>query len=149
VLNAAAFPQRVGVCYGGDEVPVTYTNAAAFGDKLIAAALGQVTPAVVLPARTVADGATTSASTTVTSATAAFTSADVGRGISGAGIPAGTTIASVTNGTTVVLSAAATATAAGVTLAIAATTLDVRTIVGTCTEPAGVQAGAVGLMRTV
>ena len=68
--------------------------------------------------RFVADGDTTSTSTTVTSATAAFTSADVGSFVTGAGIPAGATIASVTNATTVVISAAATATATGVTLTI-------------------------------
>ncbi len=67
--------------------------------------------------RTVTDGATNS-NTTVTSATAAFTSLDVGSGISGAGIPAGATIVSVTNGTTVVISAAATATATGVTITV-------------------------------
>jgi flagellar hook protein FlgE len=61
-----------------------------------------------------ADGVTTTGSTTLTSATANFTAADVGKAISGAGIPAGTTIQSVTNGTTIVLSQAATATAAGV-----------------------------------
>jgi HK97 family phage major capsid protein len=54
----------------------------------------------------------------VTSATAAFTTADVGSTVSGTGIPTGTTIASRTNATTVVLSAAATATATGVTLTI-------------------------------
>lgn len=64
------------------------------------------------------DGVTTSSSTTLTSASAAFTSADVGRTISGSGIPAATTISSVTNGTTIVLSAAATATATGVSITI-------------------------------
>lgn len=76
----------------------------------------------VIPAanlgRTVADGATNS-NTTVTSATASFASpADVGAVIAGPGIPSGTTIASVTNGTTVVISAAATATATNQTLTI-------------------------------
>lgn len=65
-----------------------------------------------------ADAATTNASTTLTSATAAFTAADVGRRIEGAGIPLFTTIAAVTNGTTITLSQAATATAAGVTITI-------------------------------
>lgn len=74
VLNAAAFPVRVAVAYAGDEVKVTYTAAAAFGDALQAAALGQVTPVTVA-------------------------------------------------------------------------TADARSIVGRCTEPAGVAAGAVGLMR--
>jgi len=68
--------------------------------------------------RTVTDGATNS-NTNVTSATAAFaTPADAGAVIAGAGIPGGTRIQSVTNGTTVVLTAAATATATGVTLTI-------------------------------
>lgn len=60
--------------------------------------------------RTVGDGVTTNLSTTITSATAAFTSADVGMKVSGsADIPTNTTIASITNGTTAVMSAAATA----------------------------------------
>lgn len=75
VLNANPSPNRAGLAYGGDEVPVIYLNAAGFGDKLIAAAAGKATPAGVAP--------------------------------------------------------------------------DARTIVGTCTEPGGVLAGAVGLMRTV
>lgn len=75
VLNAALLPVTVGVAYGGMEVPVTYSAAAAFGDKLVATANGQVGPAGVTP--------------------------------------------------------------------------DARTIVGTCTAPAGVAAGAVGLMRTL
>ncbi|MCW2901908.1 MAG: VWBp37 [Streptosporangiaceae bacterium] len=68
--------------------------------------------------RTVADGATTSGSTALTSATAAFTQGDVGGAVSGTGIPAGTTIASVTNATTAVMSANATATATGVSVTI-------------------------------
>lgn len=75
VLTAAILPVVVAVAHSGDEVPVKYAADAAFGQKLIAAAAGQVTPAGATP--------------------------------------------------------------------------DARTIVGTCTEPAGVLAGAVGLMRTV
>jgi flagellar hook protein FlgE len=66
------------------------------------------------PARAVTDAATTSGGTTLTSASANFTANDVGRAVSGPGIPPGTTIASVTNATDVVLSNAATATASGV-----------------------------------
>ncbi len=73
VLNAAVLPTVVAVAYSGEETPVTYAAAANFGDPLIAAALGQVTPALATP--------------------------------------------------------------------------DARTIVGKCTAPAGVAAGAVGLMR--
>lgn len=65
--------------------------------------------------RQVTDGVTTNASTTVTSATAAFSRDDVGKPISGTGIPAATTIASVESTTSATLSAAATATATGLT----------------------------------
>lgn len=70
--------------------------------------------------RSVADGVL-NATTTVTSATATFTSSDVGAAISGGSIPGGATIASVTNGTTVVISAAATGSASGVSLTITRT----------------------------
>jgi hypothetical protein len=75
---------------------------------------------VVLPAnlgRSVADGVTAS-STTVTSATAAFTSADVGAIIAGPGIPGGATIVTVGSGTSVTISVAATATASALPLTI-------------------------------
>lgn len=68
-------------------------------------------------ARSVTDGATNS-NTTVTSATAAFVAGDVGRPISGAGIPTGTTISAVGSATSITISQAATATATGVTLSI-------------------------------
>lgn len=61
--------------------------------------------------RTVIDAVTTNGSTSLTSASAKFTSADVGKAIVGASINAGTTISSVSSGTTVTLSAAANATA--------------------------------------
>lgn len=67
--------------------------------------------------RTVADGVLNT-TTLVTSATAVFNADDVGKPISGTGIPPGATIASVTSATNIVLSAAATATATGVTLTI-------------------------------
>lgn len=57
----------------------------------------------------ITDGVSNS-TTTITSATAAFTAADVGATITGTDLPAGVYIASITNGTTVVLSAAATGT---------------------------------------
>lgn len=76
--------------------------------------------------RRVTDGATTNTSTTVTSATAAFTSDDVGETIVGTGIPGGARIVSVTNATTVVISAAATATATGLALRIAQNEILVR-----------------------
>lgn len=71
---------------------------------------------------TFTDGATTSASPIITSATAAFVQADVGKTITGTGIPAATTILSVQNATTATLSANATATATGVSITITART---------------------------
>jgi len=53
--------------------------------------------------RSVSDGATTAASTTITSGTANFDASDVGLGVTGTNIPLGTTIASVTNATTAVM----------------------------------------------
>lgn len=44
VLDAAQRPDHVVVAYRGAEVPVTYAAAAAFGDRLKAAAAGAVTP---------------------------------------------------------------------------------------------------------
>jgi len=72
--------------------------------------------------RSVSDGVL-NGTTTVTSATAAFVAADVGAYVIGTGIPAATTISSVTNGTTVVLSAAATTSNTGVTLQICTDTI--------------------------
>ena len=67
--------------------------------------------------RTVTDGVLNE-TTTLTSASAAFTLSDVGRLVTGTGIPAGTTIASRVDATEVVMSQAATATASGVTVLI-------------------------------
>lgn len=78
--------------------------------------------------------AVTNATTTVTSATAAFTSADVGRMVSvwGAGTAGAdlvTTIASVTNATTAVLAVAATNTATAQVLRIMPNGIDLATVV--------------------
>ena len=60
----------------------------------------------------VSDGVLVSGSSIFTSATAGFTSADVGKALIATGIPTGTTIQSCTNSTTVVMSANATASSA-------------------------------------
>lgn len=70
--------------------------------------------------RVITDGVTAT-DTSLVSLTAHFTSLDVGRNVSGAGIFAGSTIVSVTNDRTVVLSHVTTATATGVTILIAPT----------------------------
>lgn len=68
---------------------------------------------------TYTDGATTEGSTTLTSATAAFTAADLGMSLHGTGIPSVTLIVRVVSATQVILSRAATATATGVTFRVA------------------------------
>jgi hypothetical protein len=70
------------------------------------------------------DIATTASSTTITTNTAftSFTAADVGKQVRGGSIPAGTTIASITNQYTAVLSQAATATASNVVVAVGSLT---------------------------
>ena len=73
-------------------------------------------------ASSVVDAVLTEAETTITTATAAFTAADIGLAITGSGIPAAATIASVTSATEAALSAAATASATGVTITIAGRT---------------------------
>jgi len=72
---------------------------------------------------TVTDAVTTSGSTSLTSASAQFTSSDVGTSIAGAGIPPGTTIQSLVSATNVTMSNSATATASGVEATIGASTV--------------------------
>lgn len=68
--------------------------------------------------RQVTDGVTTSGSAAISSSTAAFSTDDVGKPISGTGIPSGATIASVTSATAATLSANATATGTSITFTI-------------------------------
>jgi hypothetical protein len=68
--------------------------------------------------RTVTDGVTVNASSTLTSATAAFTASDVGNPITGTNIQTSTTISGYTNATTVTLSKPATASGSPVTFKI-------------------------------
>lgn len=75
----------------------------------------QVQGAVV---RVVDDAVTVNADATLTSADADFTGADKGASVTGVGIPAGTTIATVTDQGSVEMSAAATAAGTGVVVTI-------------------------------
>jgi hypothetical protein len=78
---------------------------------------------VVVNYRGVSDGVIASGSSTLTSATAGFTSADVGKTLIGTGIPSGTTIQSYANATTVVMSANASASTSGTAVTIGNTAL--------------------------
>jgi hypothetical protein len=62
----------------------------------------------------------TNASTAITGAAGTFSKNDVGRTITGTGIPAGATLAAVASDTAATLSAAATATIGGTTHSVAA-----------------------------
>lgn len=66
VLNTAVLPTKVACAYGGTEVPVTYAANANFGDLLVAAANGTVTPAGATPdARTIVGRCTESSGVVV------------------------------------------------------------------------------------
>lgn len=120
-----AFPVQEGIVRADGTIDA-YTSAGCVASSLEIAqpAKGPMTVKVDIIGRykhrlrTVADGATTSASATVTSATALFGWNDIGRPISGTGIPAATTILAVASTTSITLSANATATATGLTLTI-------------------------------
>lgn len=68
--------------------------------------------------RSVTDGVTTSGSAAISSASAVFSQADVGKPISGTGIPSGATIAAVSSATAATLSANATASGTSITFTI-------------------------------
>jgi prepilin-type N-terminal cleavage/methylation domain-containing protein len=68
--------------------------------------------------RSLSDASITSGSANLTSATGAFTSADLGKSVTGSNIPSGTTVSTVSSSTAIVMSASATATASGATVRI-------------------------------
>jgi hypothetical protein len=109
---------------GGTIRPMTYT-AMMVEDWELACAAGEFASIGLTFAglreigyRTVSDGVTTSGSAAITSATAVWTQDDVGKPISGTGIPAAATILSVQSATNATLSANATATASSITFTI-------------------------------
>lgn len=113
---------------GGTVNPVTVTGTkvqswelAGKEDEAVTIGLSVVAQNLTQGSRTAADGVTTNASTTVTSAAnAAFTQEDVGKVISSGttAIPANATIVSVNSATSVTISAACTASTTGNTLTI-------------------------------
>lgn len=100
---------------------VSITVSRLGGDWIgIIGGLWQVVPAYLM-GRAVADAATTSGSPTVTSATAAFTSRDVGAVIASTNIPVGATVLTVGSATSVTMSANSTATGSSQAITISAT----------------------------
>jgi len=90
------------------------------------------------PGRVFTDGITNATNILNSPALANFTSADVGRGISGGTIPGGTTILSFTGPTQCTMSAAATGSASGVTITLAALTGQERTVGVSAIDSSGV-----------
>ena len=86
-----------------------YSDSGDFPTTAGAADRNCVTAGSCDASRTFTDGVTTTGSTTLTSATGGFSIADTGIGISGAGIPAGSSIVTFVTSTTVILSNPATA----------------------------------------
>lgn len=102
--------------------------------------------------RRVKDAVTTAASTTITSATAAFVAGDVGKTIVVHGAAAGgntltTTISAVTNGTTAVLAVAASVSISNTYAAIGNRDAGIAVIGGTWTRASGNGAAAAGWDR--
>lgn len=116
VIAEAARPVRDFLAnFGADRGGIRFNPPPKMAD--ITQGFGTVTAAQDTSGVTVADGVLNS-TTLVTSATAAFTQADVGRTITGTGIPAGTTITAVASATNATMSQAATATASSVSITI-------------------------------
>jgi hypothetical protein len=88
-------------------------DATTIGTRRTPVVVGSINKAVVdygaRGTRTLADGVTTNASPILTSATAAFTTADIGNPVTGTNIQAATTISGYTSATSVTLSKNATA----------------------------------------
>ncbi|MFZ6004055.1 MAG: hypothetical protein ACOYXM_09000 [Actinomycetota bacterium] len=133
--GATGFVNRVITQVGGTGIPARTFVKSISGAGLVT--LSNPTVAVI-PAgtsfkidnghsRSRTDVVTTAASTTITSATANFTAADVGLSVGGTFIAADTTIASVTNSTTVVLTNAATASGASQTVTFGGSLLNTTT----------------------
>lgn len=72
----------------------------------------------ILAGRTFGDGVTTTGDSEVTSASASFTDDDIGRSVSGAGIPTGATVSGRSSGTSISVSPPPTATATGVSITL-------------------------------
>lgn len=126
LVTGAGIPNNTTILQVNSGTSVTLSAAATATASSVSIT---ITPYLVPVARQVTDGVTTNTSTTITSATAVFTAGDVGKLVTSTNIPANTYIASVTNATTAVLTAAATASGTGATFVIAPQTASQFTVV--------------------
>jgi hypothetical protein len=106
-------------------IPSTWTGCkvldwdlACSQNKVATLGLNVVAQNATFGSRVVTDGATTSGSYAFTSATGAFTAADVGKVVTATGVPTGATILAVSSTSAVTLSATATATGSGLSTTI-------------------------------
>jgi hypothetical protein len=123
IVEADATVTSATAVFTADDVGRTITGSgipagATIATRNSATSIELSAPANHADVRIVTDGVTANGDATVTSATAAFVAGDVGKAISGTGIPAATTIASVTSATEVEMSATATADGTGVSVTI-------------------------------
>jgi hypothetical protein len=112
-----AFPKTYGEVKGLQNTTFEMAGPV-YADAIGYSLMGILGDVTTTASRSVNDGVTTSGSTTVTSATAAFVAGDVGKSISATGIPTGAVISTRTSATAVVISSAATATGSGLTLTV-------------------------------
>jgi hypothetical protein len=111
-----AFPRIYGEIQGLKNTTLELAGPV-FADEFGFPLMGILGDVTTTASRSVVDGVLNS-TTTVTSATAAFVAADVGKSISAVGIPTGAVIATRVSATNITLSVAATASASGVSLTI-------------------------------
>lgn len=149
-LNLAAFTPNVAVAYGPVDVDLVYIAAAADGQLVVAAANGQVTP---LGTGSAAINTTLSAATIV-GATTLTTAASVPVGSAltiDTGANQETRTVTALSGTgpyTLTVAALGFAHASGVAATVPAVTGGTHDqVVGRCTQPGGVTAGAAGRCR--
>ncbi len=133
--TVTALSTAQGPVTGGSALTVTGTGFVS-GSTTVSLVSTNASQNLIVPAGTVVtDGVTVSGSPNITSSTANFTTSDIGQPISGAGIPAGTNILSVTSATAAVMSNNATASASSVTLTLPVT-VNSSTSLSVTTPPA-------------
>lgn len=133
ITTSAGYVQKVGSLFGGGAGAALTFAAATPGapstsNSNVAATVinmpastwagNTIIDSKATPRTTSADGVTTNLSTTITSASAAFLSSDVGAIVTGTNLGTNNTIASVTNSTTAVMAVAATGTGSSIAFTI-------------------------------
>ena len=127
-----SMPEVYGQVQGFKNTTFEYAGPV-FADTIPWSLFGVLGDVSFTASRSVTDGVTTSGSPNVSSATASFTSADLGKTIGNANIPSGAVIQTVTSGTAVVMSQNATNTSSGQTFVIGPTSWHVANVLNSGT----------------